>query len=134
MAKPGSNGARRIAATGSVDLSRAAMSEEQAARAQEMAEVALGARCKGCGRRIGLGFHFTSIDPRDERPVIELAACTREDCDFAEQAKDGATFCKAVEFAWFDPAGLDARPAVIIARQNEKRAAAETPQEPPEST
>lgn len=118
MAKPGSNGARRIAQSGAADLSRAGMSEEQAARASEMAELALGMRCKGCGRRIGLGFRFTSIDPRSEHPVIQLSACARDDCNFATLCKDdGGVVVEQVEYAWLDPAGLDARPAAIIARR-----------------
>lgn len=111
MAKPGTNAARALA-SGAVDLGLRGMSDEQAAQVQEMIEARTGLRCMGCGRRIGLGFHFLSIDPRDpDRAIIRLAACTREECDFAEKCRGGATAFEAVEYAWCDPAGLDARAA-----------------------
>jgi hypothetical protein len=104
------------------DLSALAMSDEQAAEAQEMLEEQLGARCQGCGRRITMGMQFTSIDVRHEKPVQRLAACMREDCDFAEQCRDGATFVEMIEFAWADPAGADARPAPAIVKRANRRA------------
>lgn len=110
MAKPGSNDARRVAG-GGVDLSAVALSDEQAARRQEAIEVGLGVRCAGCLRRIEVGLRFTSIDPRAREPVIQLSACIRDDCDFAEKARDGATFVEPIEFAWLDPAGAGARSA-----------------------
>lgn len=113
MAKPGSNHARRIAQNGSVDLSRAGMSDAQAWAAQAKVELMQGKRCSGCGKRIGLGFEFTSIDVTNPEPVIRLAACTRHDCDFAERAREGATYMEAVEIVWFDDAGIDA-PAVEL--------------------
>lgn len=115
MAKQQQNG------SGGRDLSALKMSDEQAAEAQEMLEGELGARCKGCGRRITIGIQFTSIDPRAERPVMRLAACNREDCDFAEQCRDGATYMEMIEFAWLDPAGAGARPAPLIVKQNARR-------------
>lgn len=127
MAKPGSNGARQIAARG-VDLAarkaRASMTEEEAAGVQEAIEERLGARCDGCGRRIAIGFRFTSLNPRSERPVLNLSACTREDCGFAELAREGATFMEAVEFVWLDDAGKDARPAPAIVEVAKRREAA----------
>lgn len=103
------------------DLGALAMSDEMAAEAQEMLELELGARCRGCGRRITAGIQFTSIDPRAEKPVMRLAACVREDCDFADKARDGATFMEPVEFGWLDPAGENARPAPYIVKQNKRR-------------
>lgn len=103
------------------DLGVLKMSDEQAAEAQEMLEEQLGARCMGCGRRITMGMQFTSVDVRHEKPVQRLTACMREDCDFAEQCRDGATFVEMVEFAWCDPAGADARPAPAIVRRNARR-------------
>lgn len=124
MAKPGSNASRRIV-NGGVDLSMKALTDEQARDAQEAIELARGARCSGCGRRITIGFAFTSIDPRDaQRPVMQLAACTREDCGFAQEARAGATYMEMVEFAWLDGNGADAPPALVVQRRNERAAAA----------
>lgn len=114
MAKPGSAAARQITGKG-LDLSGAAMSDEKAAELQERLELRMGMRCRGCLRRIGIGIKFRSVDVRDaERPVISMAACNRVDCDFAEQAREGATCMEMVEFVWLDPAGIDARPAYGI--------------------
>lgn len=127
MAKPGSDDARRLQ-RGAVDLAQRGMSDEQAAKVQEQLELGAGMRCRGCGRRIGIGFHFTSIDPREPgNEVLKLAACSREDCDFAERARDGGTCMELVEYAWLDPAGVDARPAELIVRQNERRANGASP-------
>lgn len=91
-----------------VDLSTAGMTDKQAARVQAEMELAFGQRCHGCGRRVGIGLRFCSIDPRDaERPAIYRVACNRDDCDFAELARNGATSMEMVEFAWLDPAGVE---------------------------
>lgn len=116
--------ARSIANGGARDLSALKMSEEEAREAQEVVEHKLGARCNGCGRRITMGFKFTSLDVRDSkgRVVVTMSACTREDCDFAERCKDGATFMEMVEFAWVDENGADAPASLSVTRRNEQMA------------
>lgn len=95
--------------SGAADLSRAGMSDEQAWREQAKFEMAMGMRCHGCGRRVLIGAQFVQIDVTDpERPAVHRTACTRDDCDFAEQARDGATAMKMIEYAWLDPLGPDA--------------------------
>lgn len=107
-----------------VDLAITSMSDDDAREAQELIELKRGARCSGCGRRITIGFQFVSVDPRDpDRPVMEMAACTRDDCGFAEDAKDGATWMVMVEFAWTDANGSDAPAAGAIVRRNKAREA-----------
>lgn len=127
MARPGSNDARRIAnGARHADLSLAALSDEQARDLQEEIELRNGWRCSGCGRRIKVGFQFTSVDPRDaDAPMVRLSACSRDDCGFAEQCRDGATVMELVEFVWLDANGPDAPPARRIVKRNERRAAAE---------
>lgn len=99
---------------GGVDLARAALSDGEARDAQEMLELRMGMRCGGCGRRIGLGFKFASLDPRATEPVLKLSACNRLDCDFAESARDGATVMEMVEFAWLDVNGIDAPATKLV--------------------
>lgn len=127
MAKAGSNDARRIAnGHGAADLTLAGLSDAQAQEFQEAIELKNGWRCSGCGRRIGVGFQFTSVAPRDpEAPMVRLSACSRDDCGFAEKCRDGATVMELVEFVWLDENGPDAPAAAIIVKRNEKRAAAE---------
>lgn len=112
-----------------VDLGRrktlATMTDDEARRVQEMLEHKLLARCNGCGRRITIGFKFTSIDPRQEKPVVQLAACTREDCDFAERCRDGAVLMEMVEFAWIDENGADAPASLQVQERNARLAAQE---------
>jgi hypothetical protein len=123
MAKPGSNGARRIAGGArAVDLTIKTISDEEARRVQEMLEHKLGARCNGCGRRITMGLKFTSLDPRDTQPVITMSACNRQDCDFAETCRPGATFMEMIEFAWLDENGPDAPASVSVVKRNEELA------------
>lgn len=101
MAKPGSHDARRVANGAGVDLSAAAMSDDQAREEQKKMELLLGFRCAGCEQRIRAGFEFTSLDPRDpQKPVMKLAACARDDCDFAERAREGAHVVEMREFRW----------------------------------
>lgn len=103
MAKPGSHDARRVANGAGVDLSAAAMSDDQAREEQKKIELLLGFRCAGCEQRIRAGFEFTSLDPRDpQKPVMKLAACARDDCDFAERAREGATVVRMIDLAWLD--------------------------------
>lgn len=117
MAKAGSREARQISRGQVPDLGLARMSDDQAREMQEVYELKLGMRCSGCGRRIGVGIQFTAIAPRSERmPVIRMAACRREDCDFMEQAKDGAAAMQVVQFVWLDTDGLEARPAKAVER------------------
>lgn len=129
MAKPGSADAGRIAAGmanahGAVDLGARAMTDEQAAEIGSELELATGMRCFGCGRRVAMGFRFTSIDPREpERAVMELTACNRQDCDFALHARRGAIAVEMVEYAWLDEAGVDAPAVVRIVARNEQIAA-----------
>lgn len=124
MAKPGSDDARRLAraAAGARDLSRAGMSPQESAEAQEVMEIMNGLRCGGCGRRIGAGFHFTSIAPREAQPILKLSACSRDDCDYAEKCRHGGTFIEVCEYVWIDEHGIDAPPARRIVEGNRKAA------------
>lgn len=130
MAKPGSNGARRISGKGGADLSRLKMSDEEARRATEAIEIAQGLRCEGCGKRIVRGFHFTSIAVKEEHPILRLAACSREECGYATMCREGATYVEQREHVWLDAADADAEPALAIVERNIKvgarRAAAES--------
>jgi hypothetical protein len=101
-----------------VDLTRATITDQEAREVQEMLEHTLGGRCNGCGRRIGVGIKFTSVDPRDERPVAQLSACSRDDCGYAELCRDGATLMEMVEFVWLDEMGLDAPPMIAVEKRN----------------
>lgn len=121
MAKPGSNGARRIAREGVVDLSNAKMSDLQARRLEEDIELAAGQRCSGCGRRIRLGFKFTSVDVRARDPIMKLAACSRDDCDFAAKCRPDATLMEQIEHVWLDENGPDAPPALSVVERNARR-------------
>jgi hypothetical protein len=103
---------------GVVDLTPATLTAQEAREVQEQLEHALGARCNGCGKRIGLGFKFVSVDPRHQTPVAEVYACTREDCGFAELARDGATFMEMLEFVWLDENGIDADGSMAVRRRN----------------
>lgn len=127
MAKPGSNGARMLSGR---DLSSAGLTDLQARKVQEEVELRQGMRCSGCGRRITVGFQFTSIDPRASVAIMKLSACARDDCGFAEDCREGATFMEMVEFAWLDEMAADAPAAVVIVERNEQRAAREA-QTPP---
>jgi hypothetical protein len=105
-----------------VDLSRVGLSDDEARRTQEMLEHRLGMRCDGCGRRIQIGFKFASIDPRHQSPVLNLSTCTRDDCGYAEQCREGATVMEMVEFAWLDENGPDAPASLHIVERNEMHA------------
>lgn len=118
------NGKHR-AARGVVDLTARGLSDEQARQVQETIELKQGMRCSGCGRRIGIGMEFTSIDPRADQPVIKLAACSREDCEFMEECREGATVMQMVEYAWPDENGIEAPPAQVIVERNARRARVE---------
>lgn len=85
------------------------------------AETQLGLRCGGCFERITIGFLFRSIEVAtgdDGKPLIDVAkisACNGANgCDFADQARQGATLVEMVEYAWldgaFDGAGLEQVP------------------------
>lgn len=106
---------------GAVNLARAKMSDKQVAEAGEMLELQLGMRCGGCGRRIGIGIKFTSISVRKQSPVSKLSACDREDCGFAEEARDGGTVMEVFQLVWLDEAGVDAPAAAIVKRQEPVR-------------
>lgn len=133
MAKPGSNAARRLAAQGARDLSRLKMTDEEVRRAGEAIEIANGMRCGGCGKRIERGFQFVSIAPTEQRPVVRLAACSREDCGYATLCRSGTvTYVEQVHFVWLDEAKADAAPALAIVEENaeiaRRREAAEAAQ------
>lgn len=106
---------------GGVDLKRAALSDAEAREVQEVLEHQLGVRCNGCGRRVTMGVKFTSLDPRRQPPVMAVVACSREECDFAERARDGATFMEMVEYAWLDASGVDAPVSAAVARREPER-------------
>lgn len=116
-----------------VDLSRVGLSDQEAREAQEMIEHQLLVRCDGCGRRIELGFRFTSIDVRASHPMLQLAACTRADCDFALKCREGATLLEVIEFAWLDENGVGAPPSVRVVKRNEQRARKAAAEESAES-
>jgi predicted metal-binding protein len=124
MARPGQKKtAAQIA--GGVDLSKSKMTDEQARDAQEQMELRSGMRCGGCGRRITMGYQFTSLAPRAvEAPVIRLSACAREDCDYAMVLRDGATVMEMVEYAWLDELGNDAPPAKAVVEAQARSAQA----------
>jgi hypothetical protein len=103
------------AVSGGVDLSKQRMTDEQAQHAQEDMELQLGLRCGGCGRRVGMGFRFKSFDVRSDMPIVQLIACVRDDCDFAEQARVDADVMEMVEYAWTDENGVDAPAAQTVA-------------------
>jgi len=119
MAKPGSNAAREISGK-ATDLTRLAMSDDDARAATEMLEISQGLRCEGCGKRIKRGFHFTSIAVKEEHPALRLAACSREECSYATACRTGATYVEQKEFVWLDEAGEDAEPALSIVKRNER--------------
>lgn len=115
MAKPGTRAARQVSR--GVDLRGKALTDKQAQTVQEGIELTRGTRCFHCGRRIGMGFRFTSIDPRDlEDPIMQLSACSRNDCEGAQLARQGATYVEPVDYAWLDENGIDA-PACKVRRQ-----------------
>jgi hypothetical protein len=126
MAKPGSEAARAL--SGARDLSRARMSDEEVLKRGELLEILNGLRCGGCGQRIGRGFTFVSIAPREEQPLMKLSACARPDCGYAAACRPNATYVEQVEYVWLDEPGMDAAAARAIVEQNErleaKRAAA----------
>lgn len=71
------------------------------------AERAAGMRCAGCGERIETGFRFTHFEPvlaRGQRTVNTkvVSACSREECDFADRVRQGASAAELLEFAWLD--------------------------------
>lgn len=110
---------------GGVDLSKSKLTDEQVRQAQETMELRAGMRCGGCGRRITMGYQFTSLAPRDAAaPVIRLSACAREDCEYAMVLRDGATVMEMVEFAWLDELGADAPPAKAVVEAKARKAQA----------
>lgn len=124
MAKPGA--AAKAAMRGARDLSRARMSDQDVVEVQGELEMAQGLRCNGCGRRIGAGFHFTSIAPREQKVMMRMAACSREDCDFGQVCREGATYVEMVEYVWLDGVGLDAAPTKAFVKAMGSRASPES--------
>lgn len=116
MAKPGSPEARKLAAMArsAADLGGGELSGDVAARLLEQAEGQLGMRCGGCNRRITVGFQFTRIAAiveggKPTMDVVKLSACNGDEgCDFAMQAREGATVMEMVEFVWLDEARMAA--------------------------
>lgn len=113
MARPVSRAAA-MRNGGAVDLSVARLTDREAQEAQEYLELRGGLRCGGCGRRLGIGFRFTSIDPRSRQPIVKLSACSRADCGFAAQCREGATLVEFVEYAWADVNGLEAPASTLV--------------------
>lgn len=100
--------AQQISRNGAVDLATKGLSNEQAWKLQAELEMALGMRCAGCGRRVTFGTQFASLDVSEpQRPVMYRASCSRGDCDFMEQCREGATAMKMIEFAWLDEMGAE---------------------------
>lgn len=130
MAKPGSNAAAAIA--NGIDLSAmktasVPLSEKDAAEARKKAELKLHMRCTGCGERIGTGFEFTRFIPqRGPEGVMvgkmTVAACNgagaEGTCDFASEARDGATVVRIVEYVWLD---ADAPPVEMAEETSSER-------------
>lgn len=64
-----------------------------------------GMICEGCGHTIEVGFHFYRLDVgvRGGKTIVSthrIAACSRDDCDFAERAREGAHVVEMREFRW----------------------------------
>lgn len=131
MAKPGREA--RQAMANAVDLSKARMSDGEVYELQATVEMAQGLRCNGCGLRIVAGFHFTSLAPREERVAMRLAACARDDCDYATKCREGGTYVEMVEYVWLDECGPDAPASQAFVKAAEKRSAAEAAAAPLES-
>lgn len=121
MAKPGRQA--RAALRGAKDLSRARLTDEQVYEVGAALEMARGFRCNGCGRRITSGFKFTSLAPREEVVAIQLAACSREGCDYGMRCRDDATFMELVEYVWLDGFGPEAPPSKGFLAAQERQAA-----------
>jgi hypothetical protein len=121
MAKPGQQA--KAAMAKAVDLSRARMSDERVLEVQGTLEMAQGLRCNGCGRRITTGFHFTSLAPREDAVAMRLAACAREDCDYAMRCREGGTYMEVVEYVWLDGLGPEAPPTKAFVEAQAKQAA-----------
>jgi hypothetical protein len=107
-AGPGDPRARAAALMGSAPLLG-----EGAKRAQVLAEAHAGMRCGGCRERIGIGLHFTVfkaevVEGHPTMTTARLAACSRPDCDYAEECRRMAPVAEMVEFVWFDEALDDA--------------------------
>lgn len=109
---------------GARDLSKARMSDEAVRELQGTLEMSQGLRCNGCGRRITQGFHFTSLAPREEAVALRLAACAREDCDYALTCRAGGTYMEVVEYVWLDELGPDAPPTEAFVAAKERKAKA----------
>lgn len=114
------------------DLRSLKITATEAQQAQEMLELQAGKRCGGCGRRIGIGIKFTSLDVRSGQPILQKSACDREGCEWAELCRDGATFMEVFECVWVDANGLDA-PASELVKQRTVAPAADEEPAPPRS-
>lgn len=117
MAKPGSNEARELTsmARQAHDLSDVTIPDRVVAELVKAEELKRGMRCAGCGRRIGVGFKFTRVEvdahPQTREPIsyaIQVGACNGDApegepaCDFAGEARKGATAVELVEYVWLD--------------------------------
>lgn len=112
MAKPGQGAADEMARLAAMSRRAAdipvAAPAEVVARIMPRAEGQLGMRCGGCEQRIGVGFQFTRIEVvmQEGKPTVDvtkLSACNGENgCDFAMEARAGATVMEMVEFVWLD--------------------------------
>jgi hypothetical protein len=78
-------------------------------KARRIAELGAGMRCVGCGERITIGIRFTRFDPvlREGRPAVDTIvtqACSRKDCNYAQETAPRADVMEMIEFAWLDEA------------------------------
>lgn len=117
MAKPGSDKARELTqmARQAHDLSDVKIPESVVEEMVKAEELKRAMRCAGCGRRIGVGFKFTRVEvdvhPQTREPIsyaIQIGACNgdapegEDPCDFAGEARKGATAVELVEYVWLD--------------------------------
>lgn len=120
MAKPGSDAARDLSrmARQAHDLGDRKIPEEVAEALCAAEEVRTGMRCAGCGERIGVGFRFTRVEalihPKTHEPMAAsmiVGACNgAAGCDFADEARSGASAAEMVEYLWLDGLGRPPRP------------------------
>jgi hypothetical protein len=76
------------------------------------AEQAALVRCHGCRRRFddrgGFSFGrtvYVGVDPNQGVPlaqVQQIAACVRDDCDFADRCKAESDWCRRVQVKYLD--------------------------------
>lgn len=74
-------------------------------QAQAGAELIRGMRCGGCGRRIRIGVSILAFvaefaGGKPQMKPRKRAACSRDDCDYAQTEAKSADVMEMIEFAW----------------------------------